>query len=767
MKPSLRSVVLLSVAAISLLAVSGSSGFTKKGIAGKADFRSYGGIEQPAQPGDSTAGVGTTGREHCLTTGEFGSTPIDKDISCDSPIAPDNELAIAAHPTNPDLLLAGSNDYHLSQQNFFPTRIPAGVFLSQDGGLHWIDSSMPMKASLGAGDPAPAFDLKHNQAVMASLSFVCGQGAPVCSRGNLAVATLDLSKLTPDPTDDEQLQWQDQMVVNGEASDVGAVQIFNDKEWIAVDNYATIPNPRAGQPGQPAMIANPNFGNIYLVWARFRSEKGAYDESPIWFTKSENGGGRWSEPVEISGRSLTKCTFQDDPDDSADTTGDDNPSAISETADDPNACDQDQFAIPVVAPDGTLYVHFHNEQNSAAYEHPQRYDSQVMIVKSDDGGDTWYGDPDPAEQAGCRVFPYSANADTDFDNDGRPDQGAGPCIVPIHIVDMEDSYDSSSQSDDGSDTSIADYPINVQGRTTLTAMQFRVNSAGNITVARGPSPAAPYRLYITYADNCAGVRPGFAPTPSEDPSVPPVPVPTAVTDTNLYYAYSDDEGRTWVGGDGPENGLPYNTCSVSGGVGAEQRLIMRPGVDNFVGGALSSVPDDQWFPWIDANTYGQTQTTRVVAGTMDANQFDGPVRETYGFTGWENTTPPTVGVPNFEGPVPLAGAASHPRQSRFFRTAAVDPTHPCPDCSRFIGDYNGLAIGADGVSYHSVWTDMRRPVPPAVERPVGCDDDPTTEEAPPCVEVFLRTSDAYYARRPTHPFAPPAANPFPETEPTP
>ena len=136
MRKLLRAGPLLLVAALALFMVAGATGFTKKGIAGKADFMSYGGIEQPAQPGESTAGVGTTGREHCLTTGEFGSTAVDKDISCDSPIAPDNELAIAVHPTNPNLLLGGSNDYHLSQQNFFPTRIPAGVFLWQDGGQH-------------------------------------------------------------------------------------------------------------------------------------------------------------------------------------------------------------------------------------------------------------------------------------------------------------------------------------------------------------------------------------------------------------------------------------------------------------------------------------------------------------------------------------------------------------------------------------------------------------------------------------------------------
>jgi hypothetical protein len=738
------SLVLFTVAMLVAMSLVGASAFTKKGIAGKADFRSYGGIEQPAQPGDSTAGVGTTGREHCLTTGEFGSTAVDKDISCDSPIAPDNELGIAVHPTNPNLLLAGSNDYHLSTQNFFPTRIPAGVWISQDGGLHWIDTSMPMKASLGAGDPAPAFDLRRNQAVMASLSFVCGQGAPLCSRGNLAVATLDLSKLTPNPADDEQLQWNDRMVVNGNASDIGAVQIFSDKEWITVDNYARIPNDATTDPTDT--VANPNYGNYYLVWARFRSEHGGYDESPIWFTKSENGGANWTQPVEISGRSLTKCTFQDDADDSADTTGDDNPSAISETADDPNACDQNQFAYPVVAPDGTLYVHFHNEQNSQSYELPQRYDSQIMIVKSDDGGDTFYGDTNAAEQTGCRVLPYSAPADPRF----------GTCIVPIHVVDMEDSYDSFSQAGDGPETAIPDYPLNVQGRTTLTNMQFRVNSAGNITVARGATPSQ-YRLYVTFADNCAGMRPApGASSPGPDTEFPPTPGLTPETDTNLYYAYSDDEGNTWVGGDGLNNGRPYNSCSLTGSLPTSGRLLMKPGPDT---AATGTYPDDQWFPWMDANGHGQQNPNVATAITMDGNSYDGIARETYGISGWSGGV--ATGVPNFESIGNLSGAPSHPRQSRFFRTAAVDPDNVCPDCSRFIGDYNGVAIGNDG-SIHAVWTDMRRQVPPAMQRPVGCDTDPTTP-APPCVPTFLFTEDAFYARRPTHPSAPPAANPFPGT----
>ena len=66
-------------------------------------------------PTDPGAGVGPgqqgRGFTDCGAFGEAGRGFYDKDISCDDPIAPDNETAIAVHPTNPNLLLAGSNDY--------------------------------------------------------------------------------------------------------------------------------------------------------------------------------------------------------------------------------------------------------------------------------------------------------------------------------------------------------------------------------------------------------------------------------------------------------------------------------------------------------------------------------------------------------------------------------------------------------------------------------------------------------------------------------
>jgi hypothetical protein len=629
----------------------------------------------PDRAGQNGSGVGPgqQGRQsfYCGAAGEAGRGVFDKDISCDSPIAPDNEMAIVADPANPSLLLGGSNDYQLNfMGNTVNVQVPSGWFLSQDGGGTWIDGSLPLKGSLGGGDPAPGFDVKRNRAVFASLSFVCGQLAPVCSRGNVLFASADLSKLTG--SQDDTLQWSDQTIANGSASDNGAQQLFLDKEWIAVDNYATLPN------GQP----NPNYGNYYVTFQQFRTEKGRYDESPVMFVMSRDGGQRWTLPVEISGRNPDYCTFQDDandPDTSAN--GGNSSQATSEGPDDPNACDQDSFSYPAVAPDGTLYVQFDNEQNMQAYEPPQRYDSQVLVVKSKDGGRTFQGEtPTTANQQGCvRVAQQAA---------GTPSGNFGnPCIVPIHVVNKEDSYDFQ---DHGSGTPFPDYPINVDGRTTLTGHQFRVNSAGTIAIGKTPAGAAGvgYRIWTVWDDNCHGVRPG----PGDTQENPPAGFGGAATNIDVYYAFSDDGGATWTGGD-------QGSVSCASPMANAGHQV-----------------DDQFFPWAAADP----TTGNLAVGYMDEDPT--------------TTTPHTPNEYVFSVQTVLAGggvspaitvasAPSRPNESLFFDAGAEE----CMFCATFIGDYNGLDVGTDG-KIHSIWTDMRRSL---------VSTDPTTA-----------VQDAFYARIP-------------------
>ena len=76
----------------------------------------------PTDPG-SGVGPGQQGRgfSDCGTSGEAAGGVYDKDVSCDDPIAPDNETAIAVHPTNPNLLLAGSNTINSRSRETLPS----------------------------------------------------------------------------------------------------------------------------------------------------------------------------------------------------------------------------------------------------------------------------------------------------------------------------------------------------------------------------------------------------------------------------------------------------------------------------------------------------------------------------------------------------------------------------------------------------------------------------------------------------------------------
>jgi hypothetical protein len=256
---------------------------------------------------------------------------------------------------------------------------------------------------------------------------------------------------------------------------------------------------------------------------------------------------------------------------------------------------------------------------------------------------------------------------------------------------MEDSYDTTTH---GSETPFPDYPINADGRTTMTGHQFRVNSAGNITIGANPAASAGYRIWVTFADNCAGIRPGVG-TTVENPGG----FTGAVTDTNVYYAYSDDGGLTWAGGD------VNNACSA--GLAGSGRKIAH--FDRF---AMS----DQWFPWSDTDSAGNLHV-----GFMDADVADGPVRRQYGFS---NTTVTLADV--VSSTLVVSSAPSDPDRSIFFR-------RQCPDeasvtCASFIGDYNGLAVDSNN-DVHSIWTDMRRAVG----------------------TTGLNTQDAFYSRQPTPP----------------
>jgi hypothetical protein len=391
---------------------------------------------------------------------EAGGDPTTSvDMSCNTHTygqdwAPDNEIAIVANPEDPDHLLAGSNDYFYRFNNSTGARqalVPTGFFTSFDGGRSWIDGQVPMKRGNGAGDPAPAFDAKHGVALMAQLENVGGQGGPFVSQGNVTVSR----------STDGGVHWQEPIVVlHGAGASIGPANraVFYDKEWLTVDN-----NPDS-----------PFYGRAYLTASRFlNGPHGSYAESPIWFSYSDDGGRTWSRPREISG-SHPSCTYQE--------TGDG------------TDCDEDQFSIPEVASDGTLYIHFLNGQNDAEWEVSLDFDNQLMLLRSNDGGASFDG--------------------------------------PFPAVQLEDG--------------LSDMPYSVIGRQTIWGHQIRWTAAGNLSV----DPTDPRDVTFVFADrvtpNPNATEGCFFELPGEAPNYDPCDAGSSM-DTDVVMVRSPDGGEDWSG----------------------------------------------------------------------------------------------------------------------------------------------------------------------------------------------------------------------------
>jgi hypothetical protein len=326
-------------------------------------------------------------------------------LDCDDPF-PNNEPDIEIDPTDPGHLIASSNDYGTCCDQMYTTF---------DDGATWLTGNISRNSPQVTGsDPVTVFDRKNGTAIHSSLNYSFQNSTGEACRGDVVVSV----------STDQGVVWAPPTVVDtGLGCDLSNVQLFNDKEWIVTDNN----------------LSSPFYGRTYLTWTKFESVNGSYTRSAIFEAHSDDGGKHWTKAQEISGSNPALCTFQ-----------------VSGPA---GQCDQDQFSVPTVGPDGTVYVAFQNEQNEALWEPGEVFDNQYLLVKSTTGGASW--------------------------------------TSPTFVVGLEDGSE--------------DYPINVGGRQTLTGYQVRVNSAGNIVAS--PTNG---KLYLVFSDNRNGVHDSPTPVTNTD-----------------------------------------------------------------------------------------------------------------------------------------------------------------------------------------------------------------------------------------------------------
>ncbi len=252
--------------------------------------------------------------------------------------SPDNEIAIAVDPTDPDHLVAGSNDYFYRFNNSTGARqvyVPTGFFTSFDGGATWQDGQVPMRSGNGAGDPAPAFDRKHGAVLMAQLENTGGQGAT----GSISQGDVSVSHST-----DGGVTWSEP---------VDRLPRHRHRHRPRQPGHVLRQGMDHGRQQSRLAALRPGVRDHDALPERSPRELRRVADRPELFGRRRAAPGRRRK--EISG-SHPSCTFQS------------SRGAATE-------CDEDQFSIPEVASDGTLYVHFANFQNEAAWEPNDLFDS--------------------------------------------------------------------------------------------------------------------------------------------------------------------------------------------------------------------------------------------------------------------------------------------------------------------------------------------------------------------------------------------------------
>ena len=203
-----------------------------------------------------------------------------------------NEPTVAIDPTNADIVVAGWNDYCM-------TDLGAGwmgLGFSVDGGRTWVNSTLPgyplddsaegsvspLKGRTDAGDPLVAFD-NDGRLFAGGISFSRAQPQD----GSVFVATYGPRPGPAGPSGQLPKDYLRTLIID-KAGTPSLAGIFQDKPLLEVDRST----------------ASPFEDNVYFCWTKFQGNAG---RSKIYFARSTDHGVSFQNGEIVSDGSVQGC----------------------------------------------------------------------------------------------------------------------------------------------------------------------------------------------------------------------------------------------------------------------------------------------------------------------------------------------------------------------------------------------------------------------------------------------------------------------------